>query len=266
MKFKDNFFVNYLKEAPLSLAVERTLECEILSRQEFNRPVLDLGCGDGIFAYILFNEEIDAGIDPNEKELKSAKEYGMYKELIKCYGDNIPKKSNSFNTIFSNSVLEHIPEISLVLREVHRLLSPQGKLYITVPNNLFDNYSVMFQLLSALRLSYLAERYRLFFNKFWKHYHFYNIEGWSGIFQKNGFEILEVRTYADKKVCLLNDMLAPFAIISFIVKKIFGRWFLFKKIRSLYAPLLFKIFNTAIKTNSRKEKSGLLFFCLKKVP
>ena len=54
MRFKDNFLLNYLKKAPVPLAVERSLECEILSRQEFVRPILDIGCGEGIFASVLF--------------------------------------------------------------------------------------------------------------------------------------------------------------------------------------------------------------------
>src|SRR5947207_12297154 len=123
MKFKHNFFRNLLKEAPLPLAIERSLECQILFKEEFKHPVLDIGCGDGIFASILFDEKIDVGIDPNEMELERAKTYNIYVELIKCFGNAIPKPSRSFNTIFSNSVLEHIPDIESVLKEIHRLLS-----------------------------------------------------------------------------------------------------------------------------------------------
>ena len=63
MKFKNNFLYNYLKEAPVALSVERSLECEILSNQEFKYPILDLGCGEGVFANMLFDEKIDVGID-----------------------------------------------------------------------------------------------------------------------------------------------------------------------------------------------------------
>jgi len=63
MKFKSDFLYNYLKQAPISLAIERSFECEILSKQKFQRPILDIGCGEGLFALILFDEKINVGID-----------------------------------------------------------------------------------------------------------------------------------------------------------------------------------------------------------
>jgi len=32
----------------MALAIERSLECELLSQQSFSRPILDLGCSDGL--------------------------------------------------------------------------------------------------------------------------------------------------------------------------------------------------------------------------
>src|SRR4051812_12209599 len=98
MRFKNNFLANYLTRAPAPLALERAFECEILSKQKFTHPILDIGCGEGLLAYILFDEEVDVGIDPNAKELERAKAFGIYNELIQCFGDNVPKASNSFKT------------------------------------------------------------------------------------------------------------------------------------------------------------------------
>ena len=166
MIFKTDFLYNYIKEAPLPLAMERTFECKILSQQEFARPILDIGCGEGIFAYVLFDEKIDVGIDPDKNELKRALKYGMYKELINCYGDSIDKPDKFFKTIFSNSVLEHIQGINPVLKEAHRLLDDDGVLYCTVPTNYFDKYSLMFQFLTFLKLKKLSEKYKVFLISF----------------------------------------------------------------------------------------------------
>jgi len=92
MRFKDNFFYNYVKVAPIPLALERSLECDILSKKTFARPILDIGCGEGIFARVLFDEKIDVGIDPNARELKRARELDAYDELIECFGDKIPNR------------------------------------------------------------------------------------------------------------------------------------------------------------------------------
>lgn len=265
MNFKKDFLANYLKEAPVSLSVERTLECQIFSKQEFISPILDLGCGEGLFAYILFDEKIDVGVEPNAMELKRAEEYGIYNELINCYGNNIPKESGSFNTIFSNSVLEHIPDVLPVLREVHRLLTSEGRFYVTVPSDLFDKYSIMFQLLSWLNLTSLAERYRGFFNKFWKHYHYYDLAGWTRLFEDSGFQVVEAKGYGNKGICLLDDLLVPFSIFSFITKKFLNRWFLLRSLRSFYAPLLHALLNPLFRFERGNKDEGLLCFCLKKI-
>ena len=264
MRLNDNFLYNYLTLAPMALAIERSVECKIMSGQEFQRPILDIGCGDGLFAFILFDDDIDIGVDPDGKELIRAKALGKYKELIQCPGNNIPKISESFNTIISNSVLEHIPKFQVVLKEANRLLTPNGRLYITVPTDRFDKYSILYQILSLLKLQNAAERYRQFFNAFWKHYNFFNKEDWGKIFQDCGFEVVQSIEYNPKAICLINDFLSPFAILSYIVKKLFDRWILFAMFRKIYIlPFYFIAKILTNKFNSNK-KGGIIFFSLEK--
>ncbi|NQT27546.1 class I SAM-dependent methyltransferase [candidate division KSB1 bacterium] len=264
MKFKENFLYNYLVEAPTSLAIERSLECEILSKQEFARPILDLGCGEGMFAYLLFDEKIDVGIDPNRRELARAKEYGMYHELLQCYGDNIPKEANSFNTILSNSVLEHIPNLKPVLREASRLLSDDGKFYLTVPTHLFDQYTIGYQFLSLFKLRGLAEKYRVFFNKFWSHYNYYTKDKWEELFKECGFKVVAYQEYDSRAICTLNDFLAPFAFLGFLIKKLFNRWVLFKKVRGVYIFPVYLLVKYLMKRCEKGKPGGIIFFTLSK--
>ena len=110
--------------APAALAVERSIESKYLNDKTFVRPILDIGCGDGVFAAAVFEEKIDTGIDFDVSEIERAKQYDAYSELLVCPAHKIPKKHNSYGTIFSNSVLEHIPELMPVLKEARRLLKP----------------------------------------------------------------------------------------------------------------------------------------------
>src|SRR4051794_9388664 len=104
MKFNDGFLASYIGVAPLALAFERVMECRILSSMPFERPILDIGCGEGLFARMLFAEKIDTGIDPNPHEIARAREWGVYTELLVCKGDAIAKPDGHYRTIFSNSV------------------------------------------------------------------------------------------------------------------------------------------------------------------
>lgn len=263
MKFKGDFLRNYLNYAPLPLARERAMECVILSGKSFTRPILDIGCGDGIFAYNLFAEQIDLGIDPNPKEIQSARKRNIYKELIICYGDRISKPSGMFNTIFSNSVLEHIPEIDKVLKEAHRLLSSEGKMYLTLPTNLFEQYTLLYQFLIKLKLNNLANKYQNFFNKFWRHYHCYDVKGWSGLFTRCGFKVIDVEEYGSLSMCMTNDILAPFSLLSFILKKITNEW-VWSTTRKMSAPFLNKIWKNYQELDFKNNLGGLVFFEIQK--
>jgi SAM-dependent methyltransferase len=262
MRFHDNFLDRYVEAAPLALAIERWFECSILSQQKFERPILDVGCGDGVFASVLFAEPIDLGIDPDEKELARARQLGGYRELLPVRGDAIPRPAGSFKTIFSNSVLEHIEEVEPVLHEIKRLLAPDGTFYATVPSNLFDHYNWPYQALSTAGLHGPAERYRVFFDKFWRHYHYHTVDGWTRLFARCGFRVVDTQDYAPKAICLLNDFLAPFAAPSMMAKKLRGRWFLFPRVRRRYAPLFAKAVQPFLDVDRDLRDGGILFFKL----
>jgi len=256
--------LNYISCAPLPLAFERTLECRIYSRFQFQRPILDLGCGDGLFAKILFADKIDTGVDPNPRELERARELGIYEEVIQCSGDAVPKLNGSYNTIFSNSVLEHIPDLQPVLSEIRRILAPQGKVFVTVPSDRFDDYSVINQLLTILKLDKAAAGYRRFFNKFWKHYHFHSLEEWKQVFRKSGFQILESYEYDPQYICLLNDFLVPFSIIGFLSKRLINRWTWFPWLRRLVFYPIHVLSNRVLQGGERAANGGLVFLVLTK--
>lgn len=238
LRFRSDFLPEYASRAPLALAFERTLECRLLSQETFVPPVLDLGCGDGIFAHILFADTIDTGIDPDGDELEKARETGRYRELIPCLGSAIPKPDGSYQTVFSNSVLEHIPDLLPVLEEVHRILAPGGCFYFTVPSDNFEVWSVVNQTLVACGLSNLSLKYRRFFNRFWRHYHAYADVQWKALAQKAGFEVSTVTRYDAPRIALGNDFLALFGVGSMVLKKLAGRWVLSPSLRRLiHSPL-----------------------------
>ena len=222
--FNENFFHRYLRLAPIPLALERSIECEILAQENFERPVLDIGCGEGIFAHVLFQDKVDCGLDPNPTEISKAHDYESYTELVRCFGHEIPKKSSSFQTIFSNSVLEHIPDILPVLKEAHRILKPQGNFYVTVPTNYFRENYILSYLFKTIGLSKLSEKIALGYNQFWAHYHDHPIPEWIDLFNESGFTLVKHTPYCPPRTALLNDFFTPLSLYSFLCKRIFNKW------------------------------------------
>ncbi len=226
MTFKTAFAPEYVARAPLALALERTLECLILSKRMFPAPLLDVGCGDGLFASLLFSSTIDTGLDLDPCEIECARTTNAYSELLCCPASAIPKPSGTFKTAFSNSVLEHIPELAPVLREVHRVLAPGGTFYFTVPTNDFERYAVITRVLAALGMQTATELYCSWYNRFWRHFHAYSPQQWTQLATEAGFEVLETVRYNSPNMTVTNDFLAPFAAFSSVLKRVTGRWVL----------------------------------------
>lgn len=264
MKMNHDFLKAYVAVAPLALAFERTLECQLYMDRPMDRPILDIGCGEGLFAKVLFAEAVDTGVDPNPRELERAKDLGGYKELIQCEGAAIPKSDGAYQTIFSNSVLEHIRDLEPVLREAYRLLAPGGRFYFTVPSEKFDQYSILVQVFSSLGFEGLTRRYRRFYNHFWRHYHYYPVAGWRDLAEKTGFDVIDAFAYASKRICLMNDLLAACAFPRLVLKRITNRWVLFPRLRSFLMLPVYLGGRLLLKGGGKDSAGGLVFVALTK--
>ena len=233
ISFRQNFGATYVSLTPLALALERTLECQLLSQHAFLGPVLDVGCGDGLFAKILFAEKIDTGIDLDPNEIACARSRDVYRELICCPGAEIPKPDATFQTALSNSVLEHIPELMPVLKEIYRVLRPGGIFYFTVPTHEFERQAIVTRLLLGLQLEKQAADYCRWYNRFWRHFHAYHPDHWKQLANDAGFDVLKIVRYNSPAMTTRNDCLAPFAAFSILLKKWTGRWVLSSGLRGV---------------------------------
>lgn len=259
MPFRDNFLRRYLEIAPAALAIERTLECEILSRHCFERPILDVGCGDGVFVEILCGENVDTGIDYSAGEISRARTQNCYDELIVCGAAAIPKPDRTYRTIFSNSALEHIPDIVPVLRELRRLLAEEGRLYVTIPTDRWEKSVLPARVLHALGLFAVAERYSHFYNRFWRHYHALPETDWIALFADAGFAVATAQQYAPPNVTTLLDILTAAAGPAMISKTVFGRWIALPRLRKMLTPMIYPVM-AALVSRCRRQRGGTLLF------
>jgi len=99
---------------------------------------LDVGCGDGVLTGVL-RDLVGAswelvGIDPDPAETALAARTGLYAGVHTTGADKVPGPAGSFDFAFSNSVLEHIPDLPPCLAETARLLRPGGLFAATVPS------------------------------------------------------------------------------------------------------------------------------------
>ena len=102
-----------------------------------NQKVLELGCGAGYDAYEFCRNGADyTGIDiTSENPERTRKHLGFYgyaPRVIRGDAEELSFKGSCFDTVFSNGVLHHTPDIGKSFREAHRVLKMGGEFWLVV--------------------------------------------------------------------------------------------------------------------------------------
>ena len=98
-------------------------------------PVLDVGCGNGIYTQHLARKCGKAvGVDHNAPNLAWAKAEFPECEFILSNGENLPFAAASFGAVMLTEVLEHTRDDRQTLREIARVLRPGGTLLLSTPH------------------------------------------------------------------------------------------------------------------------------------
>jgi SAM-dependent methyltransferase len=124
MNWKRRLYGSYLD--PLGIA-HRTIARAMERSREFARGnLLDIGCGNKPYLE-QFQSRVSSyiGIEMPGTQSNS--------EVVDAYASALalPFASNSFDTVLTNEVLEHVPEPQRLLEEAYRVLKPQGYLILT---------------------------------------------------------------------------------------------------------------------------------------
>ncbi|MCL4263509.1 MAG: methyltransferase domain-containing protein [Anaerolineae bacterium] len=213
-----------LKTIPAFRAVLRAVEARFYGCVELPAPVLDVGCGDGHFSQMTIPGRIAAGIDPWWNPLKKSAQAGQYDVLAQAMGDRLPFPDNHFASAFSNSVLEHIPDIQPVLNEVNRVLQTDGRFLITMPSHYFTAWLGGAAFLEKLGADGLAEWYRQKFNGISRHAHTDAPEVWGARLAQAGFEIERWQYYFSKEALRALEIGHAQGIPSAIMHALTGHW------------------------------------------
>ncbi len=146
-----------------------------ISKVSEGNIILDIGAGTGDFLTAAKKKNFHvAGIEPNQHARKLAFQKGIELQQELAYFED-----NSFDVITMWHVLEHVPDLEFQLKELHRLLKPNGIAVIAVPN--FKSFD--------------AEYYK----EFWaaydvpRHLWHFSQNGISELFEKYNFKKLQAK-------------------------------------------------------------------------
>ena len=223
---QDDLLWRHLKTVPAFRALLRSVEARFYRGLDLPGPILDLGCGDGHFGQMTFDEPLTAGVDPWWGPLQKARRTGMYGQLAQCMGDRLPFPGHYFATVISNSVLEHIPDVQAVLYEANRVLQPGGRLVITMPSHLFSERLGGAAWLTRLGAAGLAEQYRRLFNFVSRHAHIDPPAVWAERLAQAGFVVDRWQYYFSDKALHALEWGHVQGLPSAVLHAITGHWIL----------------------------------------
>ena len=222
-----DFLGNNLKELPYFRALLRAFESRFYQELDIDGNTLDLGCGDGLFARSTLQHKLLVGIDPSVKALIEAKASNAYSIILGANGGDLPFSSQQFDCIISNSVLEHIRNIDLVIKEISRLLKAGGKLIFCVPNIKFTKNLSIALWFEQRNFCFIANQYRIFFNKISRHHHCDDVETWRKRLEKVGISIIKNWDYFSPDALKILEWGHMLGLGNLVQKIIFGRWVIF---------------------------------------
>ncbi|MBI4990539.1 class I SAM-dependent methyltransferase [Candidatus Gottesmanbacteria bacterium] len=277
------FLKAYLRKRPLFLSLIRAKEAQLFQKYlPFKHPVLDIGCGDGMFAKVTFSKchpelvsgsqsdkkemlkrvqhdrlygsEIDIGLDLAGSRINEARQSGIYKKIIIYDGKEIPFQDNYFSTIISNSTLEHVSDLDTVLKEIYRVLKPGGLFITTVMAKPWEE--------NLFGAKILGDLYKKWMGKKQIHRNLLTKNEWDEAFRKSGFIIKKAIGYLTPQACQLIDVCHYLSIPSLVTYKLFGKWVVFPSLFTRLYPT--KSLAQVISENVDPDQSGAIFYLLEK--
>jgi ubiquinone/menaquinone biosynthesis C-methylase UbiE len=96
--------------------------------------VLDAGCGEGYIFLRLPQSRRRVGIDLSPTALEIAARRNPDIEWIRGDVEKMPFDAATFDKVCCSEVIEHVLDPEAVLKELHRVVKPTGRVIITVPN------------------------------------------------------------------------------------------------------------------------------------
>lgn len=127
MTDNDGYFEYLSRRTRVGYLYRKNLLYPRISRRLIGHT-LDIGCGIGdMLAY----RSDTVGVDINPNTVSFCKAHGHDAHLMSI--NKLPFNDSEFDSALLDNVLEHLDDPAPLLRDIHRVLKPKGRLIIGVP-------------------------------------------------------------------------------------------------------------------------------------
>jgi SAM-dependent methyltransferase len=228
-------FQRYFPYTPAALCVKECARLSALRRYACPPPILDVGCGDGLFASIAFSDAEVWGIDIDAKEGRWAAASQAYAQVV--LGDVTKTKLPEafFETCVANCSLEHVPRLDLALQNILRCLKPGGRVLMFVPNKDWARHLLSYRVLASLGAPALAETLKDAVDSFFNHHHLHDEQGWRQALVEAGFEVEAVEPVLSSASTVAFEAFLLPSLAGLLNKHLTTRWTNFPGARRAFA-------------------------------
>lgn len=229
----DDLLWRNLQDLPAFRGLLRAVEARFYQDIQLPEPVLDLGCGDAHFASVAFDHPLTAGVDPWTPPLNEARRLRphAYQLYTQADGAQLPFPDGHFTSAVSNSVLEHIPVLEPVLKEVARVLRPGAPFVFCSPSDYFLSFLSISGALHKIGWHSPARAYESFFNRISRHHHCDGPDVWRTRLEAAGFRLEKHWYYFSAGALRALEWGHYFGLPAVVAHALTGRW-LFSRSRA----------------------------------
>ena len=228
-------FRRYFPYSPTALAIKECARLSVMRRHACPGPVLDVGCGDGLFAHMAFDEAEVWGIDINAAEGRWAAASQAYTQIILGDVTRATLPEAFFASSVANCSLEHVPRIDLALRTIRSSLRPGGVAYLFVPNVEWASHLTSARVLTALGAPALARHIQTAIDRLFRHHHLYDARGWGRLVEQAGFELVAVEPVLSSATTVAFEAFLLPSLAGLLNKQLTTRWTNFPNARRAFA-------------------------------
>ena len=173
--WKNLFFNNRIyEEEKIGKKVINCLLKNKISLQ--NKKILVVGAGTGAELFYLFSQGIRAfALEPCSEAYKilSYKANLLnfpYNCIVQAAAEDMPFDRLYFDVIICYTVLEHVKDVEKALKEMYRVLAPNGVIFVLIPNYYFPEEQHYKTLIFPPKISKNLARLTLIFKKRYTHF------------------------------------------------------------------------------------------------
>ena len=226
-------FAAYFSFAPAALALRECVRLRAVRRLDLPAPILDVGCGDGLFARLAYPDKQAWGIDVNPSEVSRAQATSSYATLICGNISRVDLPASFFGSAIANCSLEHVPDLAGALANIRGTLRDGAPFALIVPTPDWTRRLAFVEALRAVGLTGLSRAYGGALDRVFSHVHLYGAEEWTSRLEHAGFEDVRVEPIVSRKTSWAFDVLLYPSLVGYVTKKLTGRWVLAPFLRAL---------------------------------